>query len=180
MIFWNHAAHAFCFPVKASSQINTFGLLFILFFSPPGCPASAAWARGADAGKSSGIVQGVRKGGTEPHRGCAGAFLGFLRGFWAELQLWFGRNLKSPLMPPHQVAFPFLWFYLGNLLEKSEFSTSSDPSLSSGSPPGHGAGEDQDLTARSLRDLCAAERSWNAESEGGIEMRASFDVEENC
>lgn len=129
MIFWNHAAHAFCFPVKASSQINTFGLLFILFFSPPGCPASAAWARGADAGKSSGIVQGVRKGGTEPHRGCAGAFLGFLRGFWAELQLWFGRNLKSPLMPPHQVAFPFLWFYLGNLLEKSEFSTSSDPSL---------------------------------------------------
>lgn len=42
-------------------------------------------------------------------------------------------------------------------------------------------GKDQDLTRKSHRYLCITKRSLNVESEGGIEMKGSFDIKEkNC
>ena len=42
-------------------------------------------------------------------------------------------------------------------------------------------GKDKDFTGRSHRYVCITERSLNVDSEEGIEMIASFDIEEkNC
>lgn len=167
-IFWNHTAHGFCFPVKASSQINRFGFILL---SPPGSSSRSSLSSlakgssgpgGADGGKSSGTFAG-RQGRWDKTRGqgeagplseqgqsptsppCQGNAGLVLRGFLAELQLWFGlegasKPISFQLLPGARTTstrpgcFPFFLLelvFLGNLLEKSGFSTANQPAVSS-------------------------------------------------
>lgn len=178
MIFGNHAAHAFCFPVKASSHINTFGFLFDFFLLRG--PAASAGRGEQMQGKLWDVFRGWGKVGQK-----CWDISGISEGIWGRAAAlgWVGRNLKSLI--PGCFSFSLLELLcLGNLLGKSGFSTSRDPSLSTPSSSqthqGTGLGRIR-IPQQGLRDLGAAERSGNEESEGGIEIIESFDVEEkNC